>query len=41
MGFKKIKPKVKKARGGDAIIDLGDNWEEWKASINDLDDAEK
>ena len=38
MGFKKIKPIGRKARGGDAILSLSDNWDEWKASINDLDD---
>ena len=41
MGFKTIKPKIKKARGGDAIADLGENWDEWKASFNGLNDEEK
>ena len=44
MGFKKIKAKVKKARGGGpdmTIKTLAENWDEWKASIADLDDATK
>ena len=44
MGFKKIKAKVKKARGGGpdmTIKTLSENWDEWKESIAGLDDAER
>ena len=44
MGFKKIKAKVKKARGGGAdmtIKTLGENWDEWKEQIGGLDEAER
>ena len=44
MGFKKIKAKVKKARGGGAdmtIKTLGENWDEWKDMVASLDDAER
>ena len=44
MGFKKIKAKVKKARGGgpDATVEtLAENWDEWKASFGELNDDEK
>ena len=44
MGFKKIKAKVKKARGGgpDATGEtLAENWDEWKASFAEMDEGER
>ena len=44
MGFKKIKAKVKKARGGGpdmTIKTLAENWDDWKTSIGELSDAER